>query len=166
MALVLCKGCGTRQVIARAPPGSLPEGWVQRSGSAYCEHCSGDAPMLYMTPRMMEAATEAVIEACSQDPALRAAIDSLRASQRPDSSAFVRAVRAAVEAACAPGAERFPVALRALFSDVLACVSWFRVAEHIARSGSSMPVPTHAQRVSQTTATTTTTSDESDPFAL
>ncbi len=156
MALsVICKGCGSKAKLVRAPPGSLPEGWVTSSGAAYCAQCSGDVPVLHLSQRMAEAATAAVIEACSQDPALRASLDTVRASQQPGSPEFIQAVRAAVETACAPGAERFPVALRALFSDVLACVSWLKVAERVARPGISAPI-----------APEPATPNGRDPFAL
>ena len=82
---------------------------------------------------MGAATTAAVIEACSSDPRLRAAMEQVRATQRPGSPEFIRLVRGAVEAACADCAESLPAPIRMLFSDVLACVVWVRVAEHVAR---------------------------------
>lgn len=152
---VICRGCGKKEKMAgRVPPGAIPEGWATVSGSAYCVACSNDAPLLNLSQRMADSATSAVIEAVATDPGLRAAMDKARATETPGSPEFIRLVRVSVEAACANGAESLPGPIRALFNDVLACVSWLRVAAHVGSSGTSAPVAPAPTR------------GDTDPFAL
>lgn len=131
-----CKGCGmTAKLPGPAPPGALPVGWACVSGSTYCVSCVAGAPTVDLAQRMADAATSAVSEACISDPALRAEMDRLRATHQPGSPEFVRLVRSAVETACRGGAEAIPAPIRALLHDVLACVSWLRVAERVGKAG-------------------------------
>lgn len=138
----VCKGCGAKTKLpGPAPPGAIPEGWATIGGAAYCTACVAvaGAPTVGVAQRMSDAATSAVTEACVSDPGLRAEMEHIRVTHRPGSPEFVRLVRAAVESVCRSGSESMPAAIRSLFVDVLACVSWVRVAERIAKAGTSAP---------------------------
>lgn len=141
MAAVVCKGCGNKQKMDKAPPGSLPTDWSMISGAAYCPSCSQDAPGAHMTQRMSESVTSAVIQSCLTEPGLSQAIAALQQSQSPGSPEFVRAVRSLVEATCAAAAESLPPPLRTTFHEVLACVSWVRVAEAVSSPASLRSPP-------------------------
>lgn len=162
MARVTCKGCRTTAKMERAPPGALPEGWLTRSGAAYCTACSADVPVLQLSQRMSEAATAAAIEACLQDATLRSVLDGVRNGSAPyGSPEFIRLVRQAVETACIQGSETLPAAFRSLFNDVLACVSWVQVADRVARSGASASLASDPGRKQDKP-----TPNGSDPFSL
>lgn len=127
------------------------------SGAAYCGACSADAPTVGVAQRLADAATAAVADACVSDPGLRAEMDHIRATQQPGPE-FVRLVRAAVEATCRSGSESMPASIRSLFSDVLACVSWPRVAERVSKAATSSPMTAPPDPVPA--------KNGSDPFSL
>lgn len=155
----VCKGCGAKEKLpGPAPPGAIPEGWATVGGAAYCTACVADAPTVGVAQRMSDAATSAVAEACVSDPGLRTEMEHIRATHQPGSSDFVRLVRAAVESTCRAGSESMPSAIRSLFGDVLACVSWVRVAERVAKSGTSGPMSAQSAPVPE--------KNGSDPFSF
>lgn len=154
-----CRGCGaTAKLPGPAPPGAIPEGWASVAGATYCAACVADAPTVNVAQRMADAATAAVAEACVSDPGLRKEMEHIRATHQPGSPEFVRMVRGAVEATCRSGAESMPATIRSLFNDVLACVSWVRVAERVAKAATSAPMSQPSDPVPVKNGT--------DPFSL